>query len=250
MAKQTGLGDNFYIGAYNPSCDIQSLGAIGGGNEPLDVTGICKSAMERLGGKRDGRIEFVTFFNDADDQEHEALRSLPTTDVIMSYFRGTALGNAAASINCKQVNYDPTRATDGSLVFDVQALANGFGLEWGRQGTAGVRTDSAAATGTAWDDSGSAGTTSFGLQMYVHLFAFTGTSVTIKLQGSSDNGVGDPFADITGATTGALTTPQAIRVATASNASIERYLRVVTSGTFSNAVFAVNVVRNEVTPVF
>ena len=41
--------------------------------------------------------------------EHDALSPLPRTDTIGSYFRGTALLNACASIMGKQLNYDPTR---------------------------------------------------------------------------------------------------------------------------------------------
>jgi hypothetical protein len=35
------------------------------------------------------------------------------------------------------------------------------------------------------------------------------------------------------------------RIATSSSQTVERYLRVVTTGTFSSAVFAVTVVRND-----
>ncbi|MBH1939044.1 hypothetical protein I5Q34_33115, partial [Streptomyces sp. AV19] len=40
------------------------------------------------------------------------------------------------------------------------------------------------------------------------------------------------------------------RIATAAGQTVERYLRVVTTGTFSNAVFAVSVVRNSTATVF
>lgn len=63
MAKKSGLGDNFYYGAFDFSGDIQALGAIGGGPAALNVTGINKSALERIGGHRDGRIEYTAFFN-------------------------------------------------------------------------------------------------------------------------------------------------------------------------------------------
>jgi hypothetical protein len=83
----------------------------------------------------------------------------------------------------------------------------------------------------------------FGLIMFVHLFAFTGTSVTIKLQSSSDN-AGDAYADVTGATTSALSAArQGLRIATAA-VDVERYLKVVTTGTFTNAQFAVSVYRH------
>lgn len=248
MAKQSGLGDNLYVAGYDLSGDIGSLSRIAGGNTPLDVTAINKSAFERLGGLRDGGIDFVSYFNDATGAATDRLKTLPTTDVILTYARGTTLGNPGACLVSKQINYDGTRGQDGSLTFATSAVANGYGLEWGRQLTAGIRQDTAAANGTSVDFG--TGSTSFGLQMYVHLFAFTGTSVTIKLQESSDNGSGDAFADVTGATTGALTTVGATRLATASNLTVERYLRVVTTGTFTVADFSVVVVRNDTAVAF
>jgi len=249
MAKQGGLGDNLFVGGYDLSGDIMSLGRVGGGPATtLPVTGIDKSAMERLGGGRDGAMDVTSYFNKATGQAHPRFSSLPTTDVIATYCRGTTLGNPAAAINAKQVGYDGNRPSDGSLTFAVQTLSNGYGLEWGRQLTAGKRTDGSATNGSSVDLL-AASPGAFGLQMYVHLFAFTGTSVTIKIQESSDDGSGDAFADVTGATTGALTTVQALRVATGL-INVERYLRVVTTGTFSNAVFAVMATRNDTSVVF
>lgn len=149
MTKTSGLGDNFYLGGYDLSGDTQSLGEIGGSIALLDVTGIDKFAFERIGGLRDGRIEWTSHFNDATGQEHVALSSLPTTDRILTYCRGTTLGNPAACLVGKQLNYDPTRANDGALTIAVRAEANAFGLEWGKQLTAGKRTDTAATNGTA-----------------------------------------------------------------------------------------------------
>lgn len=149
MAKTSGLGDNLYIHGYDLSGDINSLGTISGGNSPLEVTGIDKSAFERIGGRRDGNIEFTAYFNDATGRAHPRLSTLPSTDVHLYYARGTTLGNPAACMIGKQVNYDGTRGDDGDFKFAVQAQANGFGLEWGKQLTAGKRTDTGAASGTA-----------------------------------------------------------------------------------------------------
>lgn len=250
MPKSSGLGDNLYVGQYNLSGDIGQIDAVRSGRADLPSTGIDKSAHERLAGHIDGSMEFMSYFNPDASQAHPVLSALPRTDVVCSYFRGTTLGNPAASQVSKQVGYDGTRGDDGSLTFKTAMLSNAYGLEWGNMLTAGQRTDTAATNGSSYDYGASIGTTAFGLQMYVHLFSFSGTSVTIKVQSSTDNGAGDAFADITGATSGALTTAQALRVATATNASVERYLRIVTTGTFSSAVFAVNVVRNLATPVF
>lgn len=149
MAKQSGLGDAFYVSGVDLSGDTASLGEIGGGIAVIDTTGIDKSAFERIGGIRDGRIEWVSHFNDAASQQHTTLSTLPTTDRILTYCRGTTLGNPAASIVAKQLNYDPTRDTDGKLTFAVRAEANAFGIEWGKSLTAGQRTDTGATNGTA-----------------------------------------------------------------------------------------------------
>jgi hypothetical protein len=245
------MGDNFYIGGYDVSGDTSTLSRIGGGPAPWDVTGINSSAFERIGLLRDGAMEWVSFFNDAALAAHPALSSLPTTDRIATYFRGTTLGNSAASEVCKQVNYDPNRGADGSLTIGVQALSNGYGLEWGVQLTAGKRTDTGATSGTGVDLS--TGSLSFGAQFYLQVFSFAGTDVTVKIQESSDNGAGDAWADVTGGGFTAITSaPGAQRIATATNLTVERYLRVTTttSGGFTSLVFAVQAVRNLATPAF
>lgn len=247
MAKQTGLGDNLYVAGYDLSGDINSLGRVGGGPAALDLTDITQSAVDREGGVRDGAVEAVAYFNKATDRAHPRLKLLPTTDVIITYCRGTTLGNPAASLVSKQINYDGTREDDGSFRFAVQALANGYGLQWGELLTAGKRTDGSATNGTGVDFAAS---TAFGLVAYLHVFAFTGTSVTVKLQESSDNAVGDPYADVTGGAFAAATGVTSERVATSSSQTIERWLRVVTTGTFSNAVFAVMVAKHTVATVF
>jgi hypothetical protein len=82
------------------------------------------------------------------------------------------------------------------------------------------------------------------------VFAFTGTSVTVKLQESSNDGAGDAYADVVGGSFTAATGVTSQRIATAGNLAVERWLRVVTTGTFSNAVFAVNICRNDVAVTF
>ena len=165
----------------------------------------------------------------------------------MSYFRGQTIGNAAASMNAKQVNYDPTRGQDGSLTISVSTVGTLYGLEWGNMITAGVRTDTTGTTGSAMDSG--AATTNFGLQAYMHVFSFTGTSFTAPIQESSDNGA-DAYAAVVGGAFAAASAVGTQRIATATNLAVERYLRVVTTGTFTEASFAINIVRNQTTPVF
>jgi hypothetical protein len=247
MAKQSGLGDNLYVAGVDVSGDIGSLQTISTSIKPIEVTAIDKSGYERLGGQRDGSLEFTAFFNPSAGQEHPVFSALPTTDQIVTYFRGTTLGGAAACQVGKQINYDPSRNEDGSLTFKIQALANSFGLEWATMLTAGKRTESVATNGTGVDLVAS---TTFGLQAYLQVFALASGSVTIKLQHSNDNGGGDPYADVTaGAFTLVSAAPTSERIANTTN-PIKQWLRVVTTGTFSGLTFAVAVCKNPIATVF
>lgn len=245
MAKQSGLGDNFYLGGYDLSGDTASLDEIGGGPALIDVTGIDKSAYERIGGIRDGRIEWTSHFNDGTDGTdgtHNRLATLPTTDRQLMYFRGTTLGNPAACLIAKQLNYDPTRADDGKITIKVRAEANAYGLEWGTSLTAGKRTDTAATNGSSIDTTASA---DFGGQAYLQVFAFTGTDVTIKIQDSADNA---SFTDVASfAFTQVTAAPTVERIALSNTATIRRYVRAitVTTGGFTSVQFACVLVKNE-----
>lgn len=250
MAKQSGLGDMLLVDGYDLSGDIGAISRIGGGPAALPITGINKSAFERVGGVRDAGIEYQAWFNDAAGQAHPVLSTLTTSDRQIVYGRGTSLGSPGGCLVCKQVGYDPTRGTDGSLPITAAGPANGYGLEWGRQLTAGLRTDTGATAGTGVDFAASS---AFGLQAYLQVTAFSGTDVTITIEESSDNGSGDAFAAVTGGAFTAVTSaPITQRIATATGLAVERYLRVTTStsGGFSSVTFCVVVVRNETTPVF
>lgn len=247
MAKQTGLGDNLYVDEFNITGDVGSVQTISSPRGVLPVTGIDKLAPERRHSFKDGALTFRTFHNDDTGQAVPTLKTRPTADRIVSYFRGTTIGNVAACMVTKQIGFDPTRGEDGSLTYMTSCVANGFGLEWGRMLTAGQRTDGSATNGSSLDYGAAIGSTLFGVQLYYHLFAFTGTSVTIALQDSTDN---SSFAAVPAATSGALTAVGKGRVASSAVEQVDRYLRIATSGTFSNAVFAVAVVRNRAATVF
>jgi hypothetical protein len=251
MGKQNGLACQLYVSGYDLGDDIQQF-AVSCPTGLHDVTPITKSAFERIPGLRDGSMSATAFFNPATapvDRAHKRFSALPRTDQLQTVFIGSALGFPAVSMLGEQLNYDGTRAADGMFTFAVQDMANGYGLEWGRQLTAGKRTDATATNGGSVD-LGSASPGAFGLQAYLHVLAFTGTTATIKLQESSDNGVGDAWTDVVGGAFTAVTAgPTFQRLATGA-INVERYLRVATTGTFSNLVFAAMVNRNPVATRF
>jgi hypothetical protein len=239
MAKQSGLGDLVIVAGVDVSGDVGSLGRIGGGPAALEVPGADVFAQERIGGVRDGAIDWSSWFNPA--RAHLTYNDLPTADVAVTYGRGRSQGSPGAVLIGKQIDYAGTRGQDGSLSFALNALANGYGLDWGRQITAGLRTDTTAtspATGLDLTDV----STLFGWQAYLQVTAFTGTSVTVTLQDSADNSA---FANLTGAAfTAVSAAPAWQRLEGGRTATVRRYVRAITSGTFSNAVFNVVFARN------
>lgn len=247
MAKQSGLGMLGLVGGYDLSGEIMSLSKISGSVNPLDVTPISKSAHVRIFGLRDGGIDFDTAFDTATGHSHPVLAALPRTDVHVLVGVGTAIGSPAALEVAKQVDYNPTRGTDGMLSSTVSTQANAYGLELGNLLTAGLRTDTAATNGTSFDFTAS---TSFGFQAYLQVTAFTGTDVTVKLQDSADNAT---FADLAGGAFAQVTSaPNQQRIAVGGTATVRRYVRAVTvtTGGFTSATFAVALNKNVVATVF
>jgi hypothetical protein len=244
MAKESGLGANLYIDGWDISGDTNSVGTLSKALAPLPVTGIDKYAVERLPGKLTGRIAWVSYWNPTN--AHLALETLPRTSRVVTYLHRPLLGSPAASMVAQQISYDPKREDNGGLTATVDTLSNAWWLDWGLSLTNGKRTDTTATNGDGVDFGDPTPIAySFGLQAHLHVFAFTGTNVTITLEQSSDNGVGDTFAPVTGGTFALVTTAHTSeRIATARNQSVERYLRVVTSGTFSSVTFAVNATIN------
>jgi len=243
MPKESGIGDRLFVGGYDLSGDIGAVNTIGDRRALLDVTDITQSAPERIQGLRDGEISFNAWFDSSTDNEHDALKGLPTTDRTVLYFHGTTVGNPAAGLLGKQVDYSFSRGQDASLAASVQALGNGFALDWGIMLTAGKELFAAAGAGTKWDQT--TATTTFGAVAYLQVFSLSGTSVTVAVQDSPDNIDGN-FANITGLAFTAVTAGAGRgeqRLATAVGATIRRWVRVNLTGTFTNASIAVTFVR-------
>lgn len=308
MTKVSGLGDQFYVGGYDLSGDVNAITKIATPKDVLDFTPVNKSAFVRQTAARQGEMDFVTFFdapatvtspgvpgttvpyvstyNDpvlvtviggtvsnvaingsnvgSGDGTyllpalgtitltysaaptwswtqvggaHTLLSTLPKTDQVVTWFRGAAVGNPAASVNSKLINYDGTRGTDASLTLAVQAIGNAFGLEWGEQLTAGARIDTTGTVGAFRDDG--AGST-FGAQAYLHLLDFVGTSVDVTIQHcTTSGGTYSTLIDF-----GSQTAIGSFRQSVSNTTTVNEFIKVVTTGTFTYAAFAVNFCRN------
>lgn len=247
MAKQSGLGDKLLIDGYDVSGDIGSLSSISSTAAPFEVTAIDKSAIERIPGRVDGMLGFTAFFNDAANREHAVFKAKGGgANRVCCWLRGGTIGKGGYGIVAKQQNYDPSRPADGSLTIDVQAIGAAYGGEFADQLTGGLRTDTGAANGASLDNLVA---TTRGLSAYLQVTAFAGTDATVRIQESSDDAVGDPFANVTGGGfTQVTVAPTAERIVTSVTLSVERYLRAVTvtTGGFTSLTFSVLVFRSPV----
>jgi hypothetical protein len=242
MGKQTGLGANFYIGGFNVSGDTNDLNNLRGGPKTGDATDITQFGHARFGLTRDGEVNFKVFFNPAPQAAHAALATLPYTDVITTaVMPPVAVGALALSQNSKQINYDWKREKDGMLLGDVHCESQGFGQEWGILLTPGVRTDAAPTVGAFFDNLASF---AFGAQAYLQVFSFTGTSVTIDIQHATTSGGSYTSTGLTAS--GIVAGNQSIRLSVPNNTTINEFLKVVTTGTFSNVSFALQISVNPV----
>lgn len=243
MSKQSGLGDNYFAGGYDLSGDTNSLSSIACPLATIDTTGINKFGHERIGGLHDGDLQWVSYFDPALNQAHPVLSALPTADVGAMYCRGTAIGNPVASMVGKQLNYDPTRSAAGDLTVKVQIQANGYGLSWGQQLTAGIRTDTAATNGASLNTTAA---TSFGWVAYLQVFAFTGTDATVTIQDSADN---SSWANLASGAFAQITAGRSSqRLAVGGTATVRQYVRAITTtvGGFTSVAFAVALTKYQV----
>lgn len=240
MAKEHGLGNALYVSGHDLSGETQTWNL--SGTKPMqNATTLRQLAFDRLGLIPDSAFSYETLLDPAVGKSHEYLSTLPTADQLVSLLIRETLGWPVASMFVKQLNYDGTRGNDGALLFKTDSSSSkGTFWDWGVLLTAGIRTDAAATNGAGVDMGANFADFNFGLQAYLQVFNHTGDDVTVKLQQSSDNGVGDAWADVVGGSFGAITAASGrngYRLTTARNQTIERYLRVVTTGTFAATSF-------------
>lgn len=244
MAKETGLGAGYFLDGVDLSGDTRSMESISKSIGLIEQTGIDKYAYERQAGQLNGAIDWTTYFNPTN--AHLTLEDLPRGNRNLMYMhKQSVLGTPTAFLSAKQLNYDPDRSADGSLTAGVASLSDTYWLDWGLSLTQGKRSDTGATNGTGVDFANYGMPASFGFQAMLQVFSFTGTSITFTIQSSSDNGAGDAFAAVTGgAFTVVSSAPTSERIQTGRTQAVERYLRVATTGTFSQCTFAVAVAVN------
>lgn len=239
--KRSGLGMQCYVAGVDCSGDVGAINAISTPVNQIQVTGIDKYAIERLAGEHDGAISTTNWFNPTGT--HPTLSALPLSP-LATVLLGTTLGIDGCAMVAKKADYSGQREQAGNFTFGMSLQgSDGAGLYWGNSLTAGIRTDTTATSPATGVDFLAAA--SFGWQAYLHVFAVTGTSVTVTIQDSADNAA---FTNLSGAAFTAVAAPgpgsQALYSASAT-ATVRQYVRVITTGVFSNAQFNVLFVKND-----
>jgi len=241
MAKLSGVAGGFYVGGYDLSGDVGSIDNIGGPRGTLDVTGIGQSAMDRLLLPGSGTMTFKSFFNDAALSSHVILGALPTTDTQVVYARGQAIGDACAMMIAKQINYDWSRNQDGSLELTVEAQSTGgVALEWGVMLSAADDTHSSASSSSSLDNGAS---TSAGAAAYLQILDINSGAPTVKIEDSTNDSSFSDLITFSAVSDGAEPSIERKTVA----GTVNRYVRVTTTGTLSNCKFIVGFRRGEAT---
>lgn len=231
MAKRSGIGQYIYVGGYDLSGDVGTINSVSAPRSTLGVTGISSSVLERVMAHGNGSLSFTSFFNDAAGQEHVALSALPTTDVVSIYAISGTRGDPAACLVAKQINYDPTRNTDGSLTMLTDMMSNASALEWGKMLTASSETIASAGNLASLDELGAAGPTANGGIGYLEIMSLGSGTPTITIQDSADDAA---WATLLTFTVNSANTAERVTV----TGNVDRYLRVEASGTFTNLVVA------------
>ena len=233
MAKKSGLAGLFFVGGRDLSGDVSAINNAASPVAVLDMTALDKSAIERVRGLGDGNMEVALWFDDAANATHDAFKGLPTADVIALYGQGGAVGDVAAALRGKQINYDWSRGADGSLAGTVQIQGSaGVPLEWCNLLSAGKITHASATSSASKDD---AAATSNGAAFYLELASLATGTVTVTIEDSANDADWATLASFAAVAAAGAPTAERIEV----SGTVRRYLRITTTGTFTTAVFLV-----------
>ncbi len=237
MAKKSGLSQEMYVAGFDISGDVGSISSLQVTAEEQDVTGINAVAHERITKRHDAIVGFDTFWNVATDALHDALSTLPTTDVGVMVLTGTTRGDSVFAMEAKQINYDWVRGAGGELNGSTEAKVGSGGANWCRllvsKGTHSSSTDEVGINEPA-----DAQTTEGAVGYLQHFSAASGT-VEYDIEDSSDstNGTDGAWANLL-AFSDVATPWSPITSRVEVTGTVEKWVRASTNGTFTTAVFS------------
>lgn len=126
MAKVSGLPTTVSVGGNAIGGDIGSL-TLSTPYGVQEITGIDKSAIERLLLRADAQLTLNFFFNATAGQSHAALKTPGSKAVVIVY----ANSAATATFTAVQTDYSLTLGDDGSLTGSAPLLlSSGTAVAW------------------------------------------------------------------------------------------------------------------------
>lgn len=250
MTVSSGVGGRGFLDEYNLSDNVTSIARLEASSDQLVKTVLSDEAQRRLPGRNQGFLQLMSNFDDATGKSHDALTDFPASSAnrILTYLHRATRGAVGISIYGLQQQLAYVVSENGDLNLNASLVGNGFGLEMGHTLTAGLETSTGAESLAGVDD-GAGAATDFGLQAYLHVTAFTGTSVDISIEDSDDNGSGDAYAAVPGAAFTTVTGPTFERIQTSRTTNVKEWLRVDLSGTYTNLALVVVVIPNRLAAV-
>ena len=233
MAKVSNTLTRIYVDKYDFSGILNSF-TIGKTQETPEVACFGDGGPRRLVGNYDASVSLMGFFEPTtliNDAVQFGL--LDDTDHLVCVCPGAfAAGSVAYEDVIAMTSRPMSAATGGAVMANVE----GAGRNASYRGTVLFNAISTGAQVTSGINFG-ASTTPTVLVATFRLLAFTGTSVTMTIEESSDDGAVDTYALISGMTSGVLSAANAVRVTT--SATTEAWKRLRLAGTYTSATVMV-----------
>lgn len=135
MAKISGLGDSFQLddsgGTLRDISSTVDSVQVGTSQGLIEVTGLDKSAMERIIGMGDGSFQISGPFDAATNKAHDVMTPLSGTRTATYDIGGATTGNPRLSMEMLIANYNISRDNAGKLNWtSTLNLANGTVPTW------------------------------------------------------------------------------------------------------------------------
>lgn len=201
--------------------------------DTAEVTTFGSSAKSYVAGTKDATISLGGFFDGSVGAVDEVLQAALGSSALISLAPagiGT-IGNRCSLADCLATSYAVSATVGDAVSVTAEAQVTGGMLPGVVLASLIART----ATGqTASVDNGAS--TSNGAKAFLHITAFSGTDVTVKVQESADNSTWADMITFTQATAAGSQSGTA-------SSTIDRYLRVAITGTFTSVTFAVTIAR-------
>jgi hypothetical protein len=238
MAKESGLNVRLYVEGKDMSGSANALSGAGYSQAMLETTPLNTSAATRITGLADGTLSVNGYFDTSDDAPWaEDSGKLPSSDAVVLVALSSAVGDPSVGMNAKEGEFNVSRSSGSAISITSTFAGNGMGGEFGEMMTAHDDTHSSAGSGTVVDSGASSSSGGAG---YVQVISLGSGSVVVNLQESTSSG-GSYSNFMTFSTVAAAAAPSAERVTM--EGTVQRYIKVVTTGTFSNAKIAVAFAR-------